>query len=529
MPADVPEPDATAFPTTMELENRALPLAYAYKPGGEDDGVTLQVSVREAATLSEADLDWAVPGHLEAKVEHLLRSLPKDLRRAFAPLSETARSLSTSLADRRRLTEQHERLVESLATALHERFGISLKAESWGGKSLPDHLRVRVRVVDDEGREICAGRDLDSLRETIRLAQDEASLAAPQAETDAWKRACRKWERPDQTSWTFGDLPERIEICDRAGVPVFGYPALRASAGGVSLRLFQSAADAAVAMRTGVARLLELQLRHELGWLERDLRDLRSLGPELATLAPVASVQADALEGIWRWVVDPSRVLDREQTGARGDAAIPTAAFESALKESREALQGLVPRLTDLLREILTLRQKLQVHPSPYPSLERDLAELVPPDLLRQTAYPQLTHFPRYLRARLQRADRWKRNPEKDAERDKQLGSFRKSLAGLEKDATGGRLRDLRTLRWMIHEFHVSLFAQELGTALPVSAARIERFIADIRAGKPVTTPVAPPPAVHQPQAQVRTPVPASGKREAPIKNLAALDRLFRK
>ncbi|MFZ9682499.1 MAG: ATP-dependent RNA helicase HrpA, partial [Cephaloticoccus sp.] len=160
-PEDLRDPetlaqDTAAYPEALPLANAVLALNYAYRPGQVEDGVTLEVNVREAEVLTPAALDWAVPGHLAAKVEHYLRALPKDLRRAFVPLAETARSVAAQVAQRDRLTDRRESLTEALAAQLNERFGLHLQASVWAGKPPPDHLRVRVRVVDDDGAELCA-------------------------------------------------------------------------------------------------------------------------------------------------------------------------------------------------------------------------------------------------------------------------------------------------------------------------------------------------------------------------------------
>ncbi|HTO05294.1 MAG TPA: DUF3418 domain-containing protein, partial [Opitutus sp.] len=145
------EHDTTAYPQELPIENRALPLNYAYKPGQVDDGVTLEVNIREAEALTPAALDWAVPGHLEAKVEHYLRVLPKELRRVFVPLAETAKSLSAQVAQRDRLTGRRETLAEALAFQIAERFRVAIDPSLWLDKPPPEHLRVRVRVLDDRG------------------------------------------------------------------------------------------------------------------------------------------------------------------------------------------------------------------------------------------------------------------------------------------------------------------------------------------------------------------------------------------
>jgi ATP-dependent helicase HrpA len=116
--------DLESFPASLPLANHAIPIHYIYKPGQEDDGVTIDVKLSEVNTLTAAALDWAVPGHLEAKVEHYLKTLPKDLRRAFIPLSDHVTLLTEALRSRDRLTGRRETVAESLASEMRERFKI---------------------------------------------------------------------------------------------------------------------------------------------------------------------------------------------------------------------------------------------------------------------------------------------------------------------------------------------------------------------------------------------------------------------
>jgi ATP-dependent helicase HrpA len=551
--------DAAAFPEAMPLENSALPLNYAYKPGQADDGVTLDVNVREAEALTPAALDWAVPGHLEPKVEHYLRAVPKELRRSFVPIAETAKSVAAQLAQRDRLTARRETLLEALAAVLRERFRIAVTPELWGDKALPDHLRVRIRVLDDEQREIGASRELAEIRGALATHARAASATIAREEPEAWRRARVKWEKPEQTAWTFGEIPEQVLVAEQAGVPVFAFPGLRAGAGGVALQLCKTPEEAKTATEQGIAALLERQLSHDLGWLERDLRALRNLGALTATLAPLDELQAQAFQSIRRWACAAGRM-----EGGRGFPHAPVApepalqarrikdnppylsaaAFAAAVEKTKAELRGFVPRYADLLREILGLRQELLVQAKPYPGLEKDLVALIPPDFLRVTPYEQLAHFPRYLKAMKLRAERWRQNPAKDAERTALLGPYVAAIARLAvgrvpSPATGPKRGEgtpptlqagaVQRLRWLVEEFRVSLFAQELGTVEPVSTVKLDRAIGEIGGGGGGggTAPGAG-------QAPERKPVPpasilplTSGKKATPLKNLGALDKLF--
>lgn len=508
---DAPTPDDAAFPAELPLAQTALPLNYAYKPGQADDGVTLDVSVREAELLTPAALDWAVPGHLEAKVEHYLRALPKELRRAFVPLAETAKSLSTALAEggpgapraASGARSAPSTLVDALAAQIAERFRVAVDPAQWADKPLPEHLRVRIRVLDADGRELCASRELSEVDAALHLQSRAASASVAREDPAAWRAARAKWEKPAQTTWTFGDLPERVPVADAAGVPVVAFPGLRPGEGGVELRLFKTPEEAQAATRKGLAALFERQLGHDLGWLERDLRALRELGTLTATLMPLEELQAQALESIRRWVCE------------RAVVPLTTAVFTVVLERAKADLRGLVPRLTDLLREVLTLRQALLVHPTPPVGLERDLTGLLGPNFLRVTPYAQLAQLPRYLKAMKLRADRWRKNPAKDAERTGQFAPYAAAAMKL-RTREGGE-----ALRWLIEEFRVSLFAQELGTAEPVSAVKLDRVLAAVAAGMVVRR---EEPAVA---AKPIVATPVREKKTAPLKNLGALDKLF--
>ena len=511
-PEDLRDPetiahDAGAFPEVLPLQNSALPLNYAYKPGQADDGVTLDVSVREAESLTLAALDWAVPGHLEAKVEHYLRALPKELRRGFVPLAETAKTLAGQLASRDRLTGRRETLPQALSAEIAERHRVALDPAVWADKPPPDHLRVRVRVVDAEGRELAASRELAEVRAALLAQSREASVAVSREDPAALRAARAQWETPEHTTWSFDPMPERVLVAEQAGAPVYAFPGLLAGRDGVARRLFKTPEEAGAATARGLAALFERQLGHELMWMQRDLRALRELGPLAATLAPIDGLQEQTFESIRRWVT--------------GRAVIPLSAatFGVVLERAKADLRGLVPRVVELLREILNLRLELQVVPEAPPSLADELAVLVAPDFLRTTPYPQLAHFPRYLKAMKLRAERARKNLAKDAERQAQLAPFVAALRRLPAgEGTGA-------LRWLVEEFRVSLFAQELGTAEPVSAVKLDRALAALKA-PPGQPGAAAPPSSPTPAKPIMAAL-VNPKKVAPIKNLGALDKLF--
>ncbi|MBC8012134.1 MAG: DUF3418 domain-containing protein, partial [Burkholderiales bacterium] len=157
-----------------------------------------------------------------------------------------------------------------------------------------------------------------------------------------------------------------------------------------------------------------------------------------------------------------------------------------------------------------------------------DLAQLVPKTLLREIDYPRLTHLPRYLKALKLRADRWRQNPAKEAERSRALSPW---------IARQRTLPRSDTRYWLVEEYRVSLFAQELGTAEAVSPQRLEREFAHAAsyavtgssAIQPASASSPVPSAPPKPAPVPISIIPTTSKKAAPLKSLGALGDLFRK
>ena len=201
---------------------------------------------------------------------------------------------------------------------------------------------MRVRVVDDRGRELCASRELSEIHAALHHEKRQASAAVARIEPESWRRARSKWEKPAQTTWTFGDVPHRVLVTENAGVPVFAYPGLQPEKDGVALRLFKTSEEADAVTDRGIAALLEIQLSRDLGWLERDLRALRELGPLIATLTSLDQLQADAFTSIRSWLTASGRV-DRGAVLGRGATAKndePENPFPEVVRECRREFEG---------------------------------------------------------------------------------------------------------------------------------------------------------------------------------------------
>ena len=452
--------DRDAFPEYMEMDGEKLRLAYAYRPGEEADGVTLKMPYKLMYFVRPEVLEWLVPGLLEEKITHLMRGLPGGIRKQFVPVPETAREIAA------RLQPTHDSLLASLEAHILERYGVQIGRADWRAEDLPAHLRMRVEVQGEKGQTVTAGRDLGELVDS--LDRQEAPAASK-----AWRQAVKAWEQEDLKDWTFGDLPERVEVTQIGGLPVYGYPGLRTEGKSVSLRLFRDRDEAQEATWTGLIRLYEMALKDEVKWLKRQLQDLKGVVDAGWFGGGSGALQEAAYAHLAEYLFGRDEIYPLTQVR-----------FELGMAEGLEKLPGLAPRFIELMKTLLETYREIRLLPHAYPEMESDLARLMPDDFLRRVAFAQLSHMVRYLKAVQMRAERARLGAGKDRQKAEGVRPFQKALDQLLQEdlpPTSARRAQIETYRWMVEEFRVSVFAQELGTAQPVSAKRLNEKLEEIR------------------------------------------------
>ncbi len=455
--------DRDLFPDQVSMGNSALVLSYAYNPGDEADGVTVRVPLPVAEQLTTGQLQWMVPGLREEQIGVLLRALPKTVRKTLHPLQPKIAEVTAEFEPGR------EDFLPALAAFLTQRYRVAVQASDWPPQSLPAHLQTRIEVVDGGNKTVVTGRDLGAIQAVVEKRD---------VRSGAWERATQRWERYALSAWSFGDLPESIIVEEIGGAPVLAYPSLERDETGVNVRLFRKPEEATTAAPAAIRRLGELALAREFARVAKDLAALARqidgpgarpasfhaalavAGARLQSAPAVRSSPELLQEGASASLVKHSFVLDPV-------FPLTAARFEAMIDGARKELPARTYQIGEWAKQILTARQRVAASSKRYAGLERDLDRLVPPDFLARTPYPQLPHVVRYLRAIEVRAERAALNPGKDAEKAKPLAAF----IDWEKRVP---VRNRETFRWMLEEFRVSLFAQELGTAHPVSLLRLK-------------------------------------------------------
>jgi ATP-dependent helicase HrpA len=474
--------DSGAFPDAVPLGGQPVAVSYVYSPGEEPDGATVKLGFNLAQTVSQSSVEWSVPGLREELVNELLRALPKSLRRELQPLPPKVAEIVAELRP------QGESLQADLAAFIRKHYGVEIPLDAWPLDGIPAHLRPRIEVVGNDRKTIGTGRDLAELRQTL-----EQMKVKPAPDNSAWVRVAKQWERTNVTAWDFGDLPERITVSENGPVPVYAWPGLAVEKEKISVRLFRTEALAREESLAGIQRLVELALSKDFAWLHRDLRELNRFDALAANLIPLDELQATAYENLKHHALPAEEFWPLRETE-----------FTKAVQATRLELPGLAQKLIDQTGVILRARKEVQtrcgsapVLPASRPKTFSDLSQLsvatkdavkpanpwteeleslLPRNFLLEIPFTRLPHITRYLKALGLRMERAKLNPAKDKERAALIAPYLAKLRALRENPPkpAGVKKQAEEFRWMVEEYKVSVFAQEVGTAYPVSPKRLD-------------------------------------------------------
>jgi len=445
--------DSSAFPPSLELTGQRLRLEYRFTPSDPADGVTLHVPLALLNAIHAALCEWLVPGMLAEKVATLIRGLPKTLRRNYVPAPDFARAFVEAEKPR------DEPLAQVLATFLTRTTGVAVAVSDFESIELPPYLDMRFVLHDEHGKVLAEDRNLQALREHWQHRAREAFAQKTDVEL----------AREDVQAWDFDQIPRSV----RSQGNLIAWPALVNLGSAVALRVFEHADDADAAHPRGVERLLRLSLATEFKRARRQLPIGPTTALQYAPLDGIDALRTDLVEGGFNDLI------------AQNDLDVRDRAAFDALREklARELFAAAVERLK-LAEPITAAQAELRPWLEPpligfarasYDDLREQLEFLLQPHFLCELSPERLQHLPRYLRAMKLRAEKLRGDPARDQSRMLQvLPYWREWLNARASGATG---EAMERLRWLIEEWRVSLFAQELGTAEAVSPKRLARAL----------------------------------------------------
>ncbi len=451
------------FPDRFRAGGIELPLEYHFEPGHPLDGVTARVPLAALNQLAPEPFDWLVPGLRREKIVALIKALPKALRRHFVPAPNYAEAVLQAVQP------GEESLREAVRRELRRMTGAEIPIDAWDDLELPPHLEMNFRVLDDTGRTVATGKNL-------RMLQKD--LGARATEVFGGKRE-RRWERDDIRRWDFDELPQSVAFKEQ-GVELKGYPALIDNKQSVKLRLCDSAEEAAELNRAGVRRLFLLQLPQQTKSLRRGLPNLQSMCLRYGAIGSCEELTEDIIAAGAERCFMPKGDFPRTET-----------AFREALEQGRaqfvETVEALGAHIDQVLVHFHTVRKQLSEGSrlAEYESrqdMKDQLDHLVYSGFVTATPAEWLQHLPRYLQGMERRLTKLARDPGRDQASMRIVKPLWEQYLARADIHRRKRIDDpaLREYRWMLEEFRVSLFAQDLKTAIPVSEKRLRKLWSEV-------------------------------------------------
>ncbi|WP_312481247.1 ATP-dependent RNA helicase HrpA [Stutzerimonas nitrititolerans] len=457
---DAREVTAAQYPDILRIGELQLPLDYHFEPNHPRDGVTLRVPAPLLPQLRAERLDWLVPGLIEAKAVALVRNLPKAIRKNFVPVPDFVGAALGKIAF------GDGALPEALGRELLRMTGARVPDEAWAeaAAGLDSHLKMNIEVVDARGKFLGEGRDLAELTARFNEAS-QAALAPPQ----------QKAEQKPVEAKGFAQVAEKAQA-KMAGLSMTVYPALVEEGGVVKEGRFPTQAEAEYQHRRALQRLLLQQLAEPAKYLRSKLPGLTELGLLYRDMGKVDALVEDILLASL-----DSCILDGETTLPRDGAALASLA-----EKRRGDWTGHAERLARLVLDILKHWHGLQkrfkgridlAQAVALNDIKAQLANLVYPGFVRETPAQWLREYPRYLKAIEQRFEKIGAQLQRDRVWSGELvGYWEQYQARLKKhQQEGKRDPELIQYRWMLEEYRVSLWAQQLGTKMPVSDKRLNK------------------------------------------------------
>uniref|UniRef100_Q47AH6 ATP-dependent helicase HrpA n=1 Tax=Dechloromonas aromatica (strain RCB) TaxID=159087 RepID=Q47AH6_DECAR len=461
-----------AFPHHIKVGGVEYGLTYHFEPGSPRDGVTLTLPLAQLNQIPVLRMEWLVPGLLKEKLVQLIKTLPQKIRAKLVPVPEFVEEFIAATAGNDK--KMNQGLIPPLIDYILEARGLNARGwavtpDAFRPDALPPHFSMNYKLIDEHGRQLDMNRSLLALRgEWGKEAKEEF---ADLHETPS--------EYTQLTDWTFGELPELMEV-PVGKQTVIGYPALSDEGETVSLKVFDSAEEAAETHRKGLARLFMLQFKEQVRYFDKNVPGLTQMGMQYMPLG-----STDELK---RQLVD----LSFERACLTEPLPTTPEAFKARCAEAKARLGLIMQEVCRMVGTVLTewqaVTKKLpafKAHAAAVADIEAQLKRLLGKNFVVDTPFERLQHYPRYMKAIVVRLDKLKANPARDAQLMAEYGPL---WSNYERRAI--QLAKLGTLdpqveqfRWLLEELRVGLYAQELRTPVPVSTKRLQKQWEGIKNG----------------------------------------------
>lgn len=451
------------YPDYWQQDKLRLPLSYHFAPGEIDDGVSVHIPISVLNQVDVDGFDWMIPALREELFIAYIKGLPKTLRRNFVPAPNYAQA---SMAN---ISEEKGKLTDALAKQLLRMTGVRLPEDAWENIELPLHLTMNFKVINEKNKLLKQGRDLVKLKESLQ-GKVKATIQ---------KVAEKGIEKENLLTWDFGKLPKGYER-KIASMSIKAFPALVDKKSSVAIELFEHQEQAEQAMLIGTSRLILLNIPSPVKYLQEKLPNKAKLGLYFNPFGSINDLINDCITAACQYLLKQSGELPRTKSefGTKKDfvrAEIAECVLQAAIKVEK-ALS-----LAHDIRKKMKGSVALNVIQS-HGDVKAQLESLVFKGFVTASGIDKLDDTIRYLNAMIKRLEKLPIDPNQDRlkmiEIEKVSDALNTLVSKQRKDQPIPH--ELVNCRWMIEELRVSLFAQNLGTAYPISVKRIQNYLKEI-------------------------------------------------
>ncbi len=461
------EEEQAQFPESISWQGISYQLRYHFQPGHPEDGVSAVVPLALLHQLPRYIFEWLVPGMLRDKCVALVKSLPKQTRRHFVPVPDYVDVFL------RKVKPQDRPLTEVLAEHLRGVSGLAIDPEQWRPESLDNWYRMNFVLEDEHGVIIAMARSLEQLQRDFKQQISEGLEQA----------ADRSASRQGITEWDFDELPQEVAL-DHSGISIKAWPALRDCGDSVALEVMDNPLQAEKVSRQGQLRLALLRGREQVKYLNKHLLRGRELALTAAKIGERQKLVDALISAAFQQAIfsvqteDQTVVRDRQQ-------------FDQAWEQGIGKVVGLAQDYAAVIESLLPVLHELQKQlrklglPAIYAAedIRKQLDWLFATETLHGLSAEIVGQYPRYIRAVQVRLEKLSIQQSKDRDYIAEIGSLLTPCkdALVEDQPLSSELEAaLLEYCWLIEEYRVSLFAQQLKTRVPVSLKRLQKRWAEI-------------------------------------------------
>lgn len=465
------EKEIALYPDNITLGQLAFTCSYDFNPGGDRDGVTVHIPADTAPDVPPETLDWLVPGLYKEKIAALVKGLPKAYRRQFTPVSDTIDIITSEMPACKGA------LLPSLSRFIQSRFRVLIPPTAWPENILPEYLKMRIAITDPKGKALAVSRDKSVLKQAPASATDR----------NAFESAKKNHEKSNIRTWDFGELPDSILVKGAHGKEWTAFPALvpdEKTQSWVHLQLFLDKHRAETVHKEGVRTLCKLLLAKDLKFLKKALKLPNAYAEKAAYTEGAASLETRLFNSTVSALFE-NNIRNRSDFEALLESASP-----QLFKTGKTTLAAALTVLDAVHDTRTTLYDFEKKSPGNHhvqtliSEIRKDLAALVPGSFVTLYDTRQLAHLVRYVRAMAVRARKGAIDFAKDRKWLEQITPYTttlgKQLGALTSETSDAKRNAIEAFFWMLEEYKVSVFAQEIKTNGPISSKRLDKKLTEI-------------------------------------------------